>query len=117
MGTLRLVASADLDGSLSESLDVRTIRDLALWPPYSAAKAILDEATDATPVSSEDTPNDLLPMSGRYPTERAYYTTFVLADLDDPTGGERTALEDAGALDLAGRSPVRASAGRCAVPG
>lgn len=106
VGTLRQVAAADGNGALAESLDVRTIRDLALWPPYLAARAILAEAVDAKPVDADGTPGDLLPMSGRYPTERAYYSTFVLADIDDPTGGTRTALEDAGPLD-----PVTAVSG------
>ena len=96
---LRQVANSDPDGLLAESLDVRTVRDLALWPPYVAAQAILSEATDERPSGADEVPNDLLPMSGRYPTERAYYSSFVLADLDDPTDTERTPLEQAGQLD------------------
>lgn len=99
VGTLRLVASANLNGALSESLDVRSIRDLALWPPYRAAKAILAEAAGTTPVSPEGPPADLVPMSGRYPTERAFYSTFVLADVGKPANPEPIALEGAGALD------------------
>lgn len=97
--TLRLIAAAGEHGALAESLDVRSIRDLALWPPYVAAQAILAEAVGSSPADSDGTPGDLLPMSGRYPTEQAYYSTFVLADIDDPVGGTRTALEDAGPLD------------------
>jgi hypothetical protein len=68
VASLRLVSAADSGGALTESLDVRTIRDLALWPPYVAARAILDEAAGDRPVGTEETPADLLPMSGRYPT-------------------------------------------------
>jgi hypothetical protein len=63
--TLRLVANSDPDGVLAESLDVQTVRDLALWPPYLAAQALLNEATDERPLGPNEVPNDLLPMSGR----------------------------------------------------
>ena len=99
VASLRAFARADADGALAETLDVRTVRDLALWPPYLAARSILDEATQASAPASDDTPGDLLPMSGRYPTERAYYSSYILADVDDPAGEDRTALEDAGPLD------------------
>lgn len=106
VGTLRLVAGAGSNGAVSESLDVHTIRDLALWPPYAAARSILAESVGAAAADADGTPGDLLPGSGRYPLERAYYSSFILADLDDPTGGTRSALEDAGPLD-----PVAALSG------
>lgn len=96
---LRAIAAVDVGGGIPESLDVRTVRDLALWPPYQAARSILDEALGTGPTTDGETPGDLLPVSGRYPTERAYYSTYVLADIDDPAEGERSPLEDAGALD------------------
>jgi hypothetical protein len=95
---LRLVGNAE-DGGVGESLDVRTIRDLALWPPYLAARDIAGQAPAGRPVDGDGPPADLLPGSGQYPVERAYYSTFALYDGDDPTGGTRVALEDAGALD------------------
>jgi hypothetical protein len=95
---LRLVGNAE-DGGVAESLDVRTIRDLALWPPYLAARDIAGQSLGGRPADADGTPNDLLPGSGQYPVERAYYSTFALYDADDPTGGTRIALEDAGALD------------------
>lgn len=97
--SLRLVAAAHGNGAVAESLDVRTIRDLALWPPYLAAQAIVGESSGAAAGATDDPPNDLLPASGQYPLERAYYSSFVLADLDDPTGGDRSDLEAAGPLD------------------
>jgi hypothetical protein len=110
---LRLVAGAD-DGGVAEALDVHTIRDLALWPPYLAARDILAGSLGTTPADDDGAPADLLPGSGRYPIERSYYSSFVLADLDDPTDGTRTALEEAEPLDLVSavsgpgfRRPVR----------
>src|SRR4051794_1402196 len=98
VSALRLVAGAD-DGGVGEALDVRTIRDLALWPPYVAARDILGESAASKPADADGAPNDLLPGSGRYPVERAYYSSFVFADTGDPTGATRTSLEDAGPLD------------------
>ena len=40
-------------------------------------------------------------MSGRYATERSFYSTYVLADTDDPAAADKQALEDAGPLDPA----------------
>jgi hypothetical protein len=99
VSSLRAVAQADADGALAETLDITTVRDFALWPPYLAARSILDEATQASAPATDDTPGDLLPMSGRYPTERAYYSSYILADVDDPAADDRRALEDAGPLD------------------
>ena len=103
--TLDAAALRGLGGEVGsrakESLEVWTIRDVALWPPYLAAEAILDEATGAKSVGVDETPNDLLPGSGRYPTERAYYGVYVLADIDDPVEGERRDLKEAGPLDIA----------------
>ena len=112
--SLRAVAQADADGALAETLDITTVRDFALWPPYLAARSILDEATQASAPATDDTPGDLLPMSGRYPTERAYYSSYILADVDDPAADDRRALEDAGPLDPLPASPHRGSPARFA---
>ena len=88
-----------LAGNVREAFDIATIRELALWPPYVAARSILAEATGSDAPADEPTPGDLLPMSGRYATERAYYSTYVLADVDDPGHADKQALEDAGPLD------------------
>lgn len=61
VSALRLVAASGSNGAVGESLDVRTIRDLALWPPYAAARAILNESVGASPGADEGPPSDLLP--------------------------------------------------------
>ncbi len=98
VSSLRAVAAVDQNGALAETLGVTTVRDFALWPPYLAARSILDEATQNGAPATDDTPGDLLPMSGRYPTERAYYSSYILADVD-PIGDMHGALEDAGPID------------------
>jgi hypothetical protein len=90
-----------LAGNVREALDVSSIRELALWPPYLAAREVLGEATKLETVGPEGTPGDLLPMSGRYATERSFYSTYVLADTDDPAAAGKQPLEDAGPLDPA----------------
>lgn len=49
------------------------MRDLALWPPYYAAKGILAQAFFPELQAGFDpqAPRDLLPGTGVYPTERA----------------------------------------------
>jgi hypothetical protein len=97
LSILRGIADA---GALGAALDVATVRELASWPPYLAAKAILalaffpEEAAGFDP----EAPDDLLPKSGVYPTERVFYRRLVL-DAVAPTDGAQ-ALESAEAIDL-----------------
>lgn len=87
--------------ALSTALLTPTVRDLALWPPYVAAKAIFNAVffPDALPGSDPDAPADLLPKSGEYPTERVFYSTLVFDGFDgDP--GQLIALEGAGQVDV-----------------
>jgi hypothetical protein len=86
--------------ALSDALAVKTVRDLALWPPYRAARAILNEAytPEKTAGFDPEAPPDLLPKSGEYPTERVFYHTLVL---DEVGAAPDKSLEDAGPIDLA----------------
>jgi hypothetical protein len=86
--------------ALADALAVKTVRDLALWPPYRAARAILNEAYSPEQAAGFDpeAPPDLLPKSGEYPTERVFYHTLVL---DEVGAAPDKALEDAGPIDLA----------------
>ncbi|GLA74444.1 hypothetical protein AtubIFM55763_005688 [Aspergillus tubingensis] len=73
-------SSAD---TISEALDVRTVRDLALYPPYLAALRILkylyfpetDEGFDP------ERPADLIPKSGEYPIEKVQYSTLHIGEI------------------------------------
>ena len=104
---LRFESIAILEGlddanaaTLAKSLDVQTVRDLALWPPYLAAQRILDEAyfPEKDADFDREAPADLLPKSGEYPTERVFYHTLVLDQVgvqaDQP-------LEQADPIDIA----------------
>ena len=86
--------------ALGTALDVATVRELAAWPPYAAAKAILAAAffpEDAQGFDPE-APDDLLPRSGVYPTERVFYRRLVLDAVGQGDGTQ--ALESAEAIDL-----------------
>ena len=87
---------------LAAALDVETVRDLALWPPYSAAKAILAAAFFPEQAADFDAeaPADLLPKSGVYPTERIFFRKLVIDAVPEPGEGAE-ALEQAGPIDLA----------------
>lgn len=67
---------------IKEMIDTHTIRDLAHWPPYLNACAILQEHAGGQEVAGDDeTPADLLPINGRYPTERTHYNVLIFDKL------------------------------------
>jgi hypothetical protein len=86
--------------AISKALDVKTVRDLALWPPYLAARQILNDAyfPEMDADFDPEAPADLLPKSGEYPTERVFYHTLVLDQVGTEPDKE---LEQAGPIDIA----------------
>lgn len=85
--------------TISEALDVKTVRDLALWPPYLAANQILISAyfPEMKKDFDREAPTDLLPKSGEYPTERVFYHTLVLDQVKNVPEKE---LESAEPIDI-----------------
>ena len=59
---------------LVQALQVETIRDLALWPPYVAASKIVTFilTPEETPDYDPEAPPDLIPRSGDFPTEKVF---------------------------------------------
>ncbi len=86
--------------ALGAALDVSTVRELAQWPGYLAAKAILAAAYFPEEAQGYDpeSPDDLLPRSGVYPTERVFYRKLVFDAVGEADGAQ--ALETADAIDL-----------------
>lgn len=79
--------SESVAASLSTALDVTTIRELASWPPYVAAGRLYQQLLghETAPATRDPgTPPDLLPTSGRHPTDRAYYQNILLERFIDP---------------------------------
>lgn len=97
---LRGVGSANAP-ALGAAVDVSTVRDLALWPPHAAARAIVELAyvPEREPGFDPDAPADLLPKSGVYPTERIFYRKLLLDTVAEP-GQAAQAIETAGPIDL-----------------
>ncbi|WP_437550829.1 hypothetical protein WME97_07945 [Sorangium sp. So ce367] len=95
--------------TLSQALDVVTVRDLSLWPPYRAARAIFDAVynPEGVPGFDPSAPDDLIPKTGEYPTDRVFYTTIVIDTVGEDRGLK--SLEEQGQLDIL--SAVTGSAG------
>jgi hypothetical protein len=97
--TLRAVTNAKAT-AIQDALSISKIRELALWPPYLAAKEIVNSryGIGLSSTSDPDSPQDLIPRTGEYPVEVIYYNTFVLADAPKPS--EVIKLEDIGAVEI-----------------
>jgi hypothetical protein len=68
-------------GRISTALSVSTIRELATWPPFLAARQIFQQLVgqrDSADVWDSGTPAELVPLMGRHPTERVFYQNILL---------------------------------------
>jgi hypothetical protein len=65
------------------ALGVKTVRDVAFYPPYLAAQQILSKAffPERDGAFDPESPADLVPKSGQFPTERAQYTVLLLDEI------------------------------------
>ena len=72
------------------ALHVNTIRDLAFWPPYRNATALMIAALtpEDAPWFDIEAPADLLPKSGDFPTEKVSFTSIVSDQLPGTPTGE-----------------------------
>jgi hypothetical protein len=67
---------------ISASLAVSTVRELAAWPPFLAAKEIIDEALSSSqPFSDDEIPGELVPKFNEFPTEKVFYSVYTIDDL------------------------------------
>jgi hypothetical protein len=110
---LRAIGEASAP-EIAAALDVTTIRDLALWPPYAAARALLAAAffPERSAAFDPEAPPDLLPKSGVYPTERVFFRRLVMDAV--PEQGQGRAIELAEPIDLAAALGAPAGFGRLA---
>lgn len=93
--------SKNVAGRVSTTLGVSTIRDLAAWPPYLAARQIFQQLIgrpDPEAVWDSGTPPELVPTMGRHPNERAYYQTILLDRFIDPPTSENTLIKKSALL-------------------
>jgi len=79
-----------------EALHAETVRDLALWPPYLAARAvagITDDSGDS--FEDEGIPSELVPRFNEHASEKSFFSVYVV----DAAPGRR-ALELTAAVSL-----------------
>jgi hypothetical protein len=88
---LRGIAPADA-AELKAALDVESIQELASWPPHATARALLRETVGGTSDPEESQAEELRPRMGEYPTERVYYSTLVMLQMQ-PDDEELDALD------------------------
>lgn len=104
-----LVGIGALEDQIAEHLDARTVRDLAFWPPYVAAKLLVQAAftPEALPGFDVEAPPDLIPKSGELATQKILYSTTVLIESKPSITHEwQGGLIDLTALDRIGFSDV-----------
>jgi len=104
LAALRVVGPARA-AEVATALGISTLRELALWPPYLAARAILADAYLPEQRAGFDpqAPRDLVPGMGEHPSERVFYRTLLI----DSTGNQAAvadtlAIESTGAVDVQG---------------
>lgn len=107
VGVLAGVSDA---AALKDALDVVTVRDLAVYPPYRAASRILQVAffPEQQATFDPEAPSDLVPRSGEYPTERVQYSTLVLDEILRPDGAPPLIDVASGAFGPIDVAPVAA---------
>ncbi len=98
---LRAIGPAH-EQAIAGALDVATVRDLALWPPSLAARAILSDAffPEQAAGFDPDAPADLLPRTGNYPTERTFYRTLLIDGPLTPPDNAQPIEQLAAAVDI-----------------
>ena len=82
-----IVKSGACAQRLKTALGVETIRDLALWPPFQAARELVRIVFDpGTPAADDSgTPSALVPSTGNFATERVYYRKVVMQRKPPPS--------------------------------
>lgn len=79
-----------LQQRIQNVLGVNSIRELALFPPFRAARAILDRVffPENDLGFDPEAPSDLIPKTGEYPTERVQYSTLILDTIENDDGNK-----------------------------
>jgi hypothetical protein len=77
---------------LKLALHITTIRDFGFYPPHLIARGIVGKANGSTidQFEAQET-EELRPRFGEYPTERVYYSTLVMLQMQQ--SGERQNLD------------------------
>src|SRR4029079_1087487 len=77
--------SAATATQMASTLSIVTIRDAAFWPPYLAARQVVNITLGGTDEEiDQELPAELVPRMGRYPTERLQYDLLLLDTVAEP---------------------------------
>ncbi|MFN0133714.1 MAG: hypothetical protein ACKVW3_14445 [Phycisphaerales bacterium] len=84
--SIAILADIDDAATIESAFGVRTVRDLSVYPPFRAAREILNRVFFPEQLETFDpeSPADLIPKSGEFPTERVQYSTLVLDQILRP---------------------------------
>jgi hypothetical protein len=95
--SIAILAGIDDAAAVNDTLGVKSVRDLSVYPPFRAAREILDRVffPERLDTFDAESPADLIPKSGEFPTERVQYTSLVLDQILRPANAPAL-------IDLAG---------------
>jgi hypothetical protein len=84
--SLDILADVADAAEIQAALGVITVRDLSVYPPFRAAREILNRVffPERLEAFDPESPVDLIPKSGEFPTERVQYTSLVLDQILRP---------------------------------
>jgi hypothetical protein len=92
--------------SIAAALNTQTVYDLAFSPPYRAALKILQIVyfPQSGVTSDPEYPDDLVPKTGEYPTEKVQYSTLHMGEIKNPDGTQLIDVSSSNftPLDLSG---------------
>ncbi len=102
---LRCLSKTQAD-ALSAALDLATLRDFAQWPPYVYARRLVSGSLGGTEDRDAILTEKLRPTFGEFPTERVYYTTLAMLQMNETATEGMKVLGGGVSLDaaLAGRN-------------
>lgn len=104
LGTLPLKALRLLSDTqatkLSQILHVTTLRDFAQWPPYVAARQLVNGSFGGASMDRDALQEERLrPAFGEFPTERVYYTTLAMLQMNESATDGMKVLDGGISLD------------------
>lgn len=95
---LRSLSKARAD-ALSAALNVTTLRDFAQWPPYVNAKRMVSGSFTGMEDRDVIQTEKLRPTFGEFPTERVYYTTLTMLQMNETADEGMKVLDGGVSLD------------------
>ena len=96
VNTLREISTALAD-EFAKTMGITTVQDLVSWPPYLAARSLVAIAGGGSHDPEATQSEQLQPRLGEFATERVYFSTLALLQMQGNTDRQ---VELAGAISL-----------------